>query len=409
VVSRPTDAGGRIAILLDATDLLARERELEEARCAAEQASRAKTEFLAAMSHEVRTPLQSVLGYAELLLRGRQDPLAAAQRTMVERMLRAGVLVQRVVDDALDLARIEARVVALDLQEVDLPALLAQVHEVLALAASEQGVALHVPVGAQPPVHADSLRLAQILLNLGSNAIKYNRRGGWVHFGVGEDGDRVRVTVSDSGLGVPPAERGQLFRAFHRAGREGGSVPGSGIGLAISERLAREMGGELGYAPHPGGGSAFWVTLPRGAGEVPGRSSQVQVRAQARAALGARILYVSDDPASIALVASALAPLGATLLSAASVAHGLELARVERPDLLLLELGVDGLAALVALRSDPATAHLPAIALSAMASVSEVSSALVAGFASFVPKPVTPSTLETGLRSALAPRLARTA
>jgi signal transduction histidine kinase len=238
--------------------------ELREARTAAEDASGAKSEFLSAMSHEVRTPLNAVLGFAQLLQRDKKEPLSNRHRERVDQILRSGEHLLRLIDDVLDLSRIEARALPMSVEPVSVEAVLTDLSTNLESMASNHQVMLEtVPVSSElPPVAADRTRLMQILMNFGSNAIKYNRPAGKVTIlALTAAEGRVRIMVLDTGPGIPEDKQNQLFQPFKRAGQENGPIPGNGIGLAITKRLAEMMDAAVGFESVPGEGSRFWVDL----------------------------------------------------------------------------------------------------------------------------------------------------
>jgi signal transduction histidine kinase len=242
--------------------LVARVAALEEALARAEAASAAKSAFLSSMSHELRTPLNAILGFAQLLRRDRHEPLSPRHRERVEQILRGGEHLIRLIDDILDLSRIEANGMAISIEAVDIHGVLGEVMHMLQGAADRAEVRLVVvpPGDAIEVVSVDRTRFIQILLNLGSNAVKYNRRGGRVTFAVSRPNPRhLRVTVTDTGVGIPADRQNALFRPFQRAGQEHGSIPGTGLGLALAKRLAELMDASIGFASEPHQGSEFWI------------------------------------------------------------------------------------------------------------------------------------------------------
>ncbi len=258
-VRRAPDGVIRTGVIFDVTERRDA-AELRSERDRAEAARRATAGLLARLSHELRTPLNAVLGFAQLLER---DPsLGPRQQTFAAESLRAGRLLLALLDDVLDLGRVESGQFALQLRPVDPAEPLALSHSLLAAQAAERTVQLHLPRGPLPAVQADAQRLRQVLTNLLSNAIKYNRPGGWVRVRVSQETDAVLIDVADSGPGLDEAQQARLFQPFERLGAERGPVAGTGLGLALSQQLARAMGGEITVQSTPGAGACFRLRLP---------------------------------------------------------------------------------------------------------------------------------------------------
>ena len=248
--------------------VLRRTAELEQARDEAQQANRAKTGFLSNMSHELRTPMNAVMGFAHLLVTDPREPLSERQRGYAQNISRAGQHLMGLINELLDLARIEAGKLQIDPQAIDLLPLLADCHRLVALDAAEHGVQLVDFMVDDPArrgwvVQADPKRVVQVVVNLLSNAIKYNRRGGQVRLRLEDQGAQVRLVVQDTGRGLSAEQQARLFQPFERAGAEQSGIQGSGIGLALSRRIAELMGGELGLDSVQDQGSQFWLRLPR--------------------------------------------------------------------------------------------------------------------------------------------------
>lgn len=236
--------------------------DLIQAKEVAEAASKSKSEFLASMSHELRTPLNAVLGYAQLL--ELDDSLTQEAKEQVKEVELAGRHLLDLVNDLIDLARIDAGKISLSPGPVDLQALLHDCMSMVRPAADQHGIAL-IPVTEVPEqvtIYADSARLSQVMINLLTNAIKYNRAQGTVRLSLDAHDGVLRLSVSDSGQGIPPEMQKRLFTAFDRLGKERGAVEGTGIGLIISRRLVEAMGGRMGFHSEPGQGSTFWAEFP---------------------------------------------------------------------------------------------------------------------------------------------------
>jgi len=373
----------------------------------AEQATRAKSQFMARMSHELRIPLNAVLGFAEVLRLDTRSPLTPGQQSQIRHILGAGHHLLLLINDLLDIARIEAGTLQLRLEPVDARLALQTQVEDLRLMALAAGVGLRLEPAAQPLwVRADKLRLHQVLLNLMSNAIKYNRRGGSVVVGLTADGDRVRPSVGDDGLGMSAVQLQALFEPFNRLGRETSHVEGTGIGLAITRDLVRLMGGSLTVRSEQGSGSEFVVDLPGEAGPAePLPAAPQDLPAQLDASVSGQVLYVDDDPVNRILMEAFFGLRPAVHLRLAEGARrGLLLAREIRPDILLIDLMMplmDGVQMLHEVRSDPQLASTHCVAVSANAMPEEVAAALAAGFDAYLTKPLSAAVLFAEVDSVL--------
>ncbi len=376
-------------------------RATQAARDEAEAANAAKSEFLSRMSHELRTPLNAIIGFAQMLALPGKTALSEQQADNVQEILKAGqhLLVQ--VNEVLDLARIESGRIELSLEPLPLAPLFKDcVAQVQPLAAA-RGITIAAPLDEAMALKGDYTRVKQVLLNLLSNAIKYNRDGGQIHVAAVATDEQMRVEVRDTGRGIAPEKHERLFKPFERLESSYDGIEGTGIGLALVKRLVEAMGGEIGVDSEEGVGSTFWFVLP--AATLPSlpepAPSKVGAEGTVQSAAAAtpgkaqcRILCIEDNPANLKLIRKiiGLRPEFA-LLDAMNAELGLEIARCERPDLILLDInlpGMDGFAAIAQLKEWPETAHIPVIAVTANAMKRDIERGKAAGFADYLTKPI---------------------
>jgi len=386
----------------DITDRKCAERAAEAARAETERANNAKSEFLSRMSHELRTPLNAVLGFAELLW---MDGVVGEQRDYVGQIRKSGRHLLDLINEVLDLSRIEAGQMSISPEPVQLRAAVVEAVEMIAPEAASRGISLEPDYGpvCDCYVRADQQRLKQVLLNLLSNAVKYNRPGGSVRIGCTyRDGDAPSVTVADTGHGIPEDRLDRLFNAFDRLGAEQGGEEGTGLGLALSKRLVELMDGRLWAESELGSGTTFWLEL---AAAEPHRLDPVKARleedvASETSGSGLTVLYIEDNVSNFELIKGALARLGSpTLLSAMQGGLGIDLAAQHQPDIVLLDLhlpDMHGSEVLARLKSDPSTRSIQIIVLSADATRTQVNRLLDAGAYAYLTKPIDiPGFLET--------------
>jgi PAS domain S-box-containing protein len=379
----------------DVTDLKQAEQALIVARDEADRANRAKSEFLSSMSHELRTPMNAILGFAQLL--EIDTGLNAEQQDEIQEILKAGHHLLELINDVLDLARIEAGRVDLSIEPVLCDDVL---HECLSLVrplAEQRGIRLVTVAGCDGIwLRADRIRLKQVLLNLLSNAVKYNRPQGQVSVDVSiANSGRVRIHVRDTGPGIPSTRIAELFQPFNRLGAETSDVEGTGIGLVISRRLIEMMGGSIGVESTYGTGSDFWLELQRDdVRDMPaGRlvPSTGAMRTLPNAALRT-LLYIEDNPANLKLVMQILAKRPhLRLLTAHTPALGLDIAAVQHPELILLDINMpdmDGYEVLALLRAQDWARELPIVAITANAMASDIQRGRAAGFTGYLTKPL---------------------
>jgi len=386
-----------VGITRDISQRKQAEMELVHTLEVAQNASRAKSEFLSSMSHELRTPLNAILGFAQLL---EIDPgMGQEQSDDVKEIIKAGQHLLELINEVLDLSRIESGTFIVKNETVPLLDMITECSRLVTGEAITRGI--HVDWDIKPcegrHVLADHLRLKQVLLNLLSNAIKYNRRGGSVHLECTTlPGNRLRLSVKDTGIGIPQEQQAQLFTAFQRLGQERSGIDGTGIGLLLCKRLMQMMGGEIGMESRPGKGSTFWIDLvetdalappvtPKDAEPEPGQPVPASGRRHT-------VLYVEDNPANLKLMQHVLANRpNLRLISSEEPIDGLEQARKQRPDLILLDInlpGMDGYAVLALLREWEETRSTPIIGISANAMPKDIARAKAAGFTDYLTKPL---------------------
>jgi PAS domain S-box-containing protein len=398
---------------------------LVAAREEAERANRAKSEFLSRMSHELRTPLNAILGFGQLM--ELDASLPAEQRDNVQEIMKAGHHLLRLINEVLDLAKVEAGRIELSIEDTELQEVVQNSLSLMQPMAASRGIAVQCADLSGWRVHADRIRLKQVLLNLLSNAIKYNREQGAVllQAQAGAPG-MLRLTVQDTGLGIPSHQLGLLFEPFQRLHADDPAIEGTGIGLTITRRLVELMGGRIGADSQVGVGSAFWVELPlqqAASGSVAHAASADDAAAQAaqaaqapqaaQAALPARrpeaelaagagqpavqtpgytVLYIEDNPANIQLMVQIMGQRPQVeLFTAQQASRGIELALACQPDLVLLDIGLptmDGYQVLAVLRQLPALRRVPVVALSANALPQDIERGLAAGFTDYLTKPL---------------------
>jgi signal transduction histidine kinase/ActR/RegA family two-component response regulator len=369
-----------------------RTAELAAARHEAERANLAKSEFLSLMSHDLRTPLNSIIGFAQLLQLEADTP---DEREAISQITKAGRHLLALINEVLDLARIEAGQMSLSSETV-------AVDEVV-----RHAVDLVVPLAAQRDigvdlshldhcgifVRADRQRLTQVLLNLLSNAVKYNRDGGHVSVSCATAGEACQIRVTDTGVGIPAALLQRLFTPFERLGADPG-IEGTGLGLALCKRLAAVMGGRIGVESEVGRGTTFWVEMP--IAEPLARQTEQPLPAAAsrhiESEAAGTVLYIEDNPSNLRLIERVLARRpGVALLTALQGGIGIELARSRPPDLIFLDLhlpDMPGAEVLQRLRAHDDTAQIPVVILSADATSRQIERQIAAGASAYLTKPV---------------------
>ncbi len=382
-----------VGVVEDITEHLKLE-EAERAREAAEASNRAKSEFLSRMSHELRTPLNAMLGFAQLLELDPRQPLSAEQQPWVSQIQHAGWHLLEMINDVLDLSRIESGNVRLQTETLDLVELLDATLGMVEGEARQRDIRISQDLApGTATVLGDSTRVKQILTNLLSNAVKYNTEGGRIHISSQSAGtDMIAIAVTDTGLGLTPEQLGELFQPFNRLGRERSVQQGTGIGLVISQRLAELMGGTLRASSVAGQGSSFVLTLPCSPDPDTVRSD-LDALAPLVADYHRRIVhYVEDNETNVEVMRGILAQRPQVELQVSMTGlDGLAAIRARRPDLILLDMhlpDISGMELLRHLKSDPNTGSIPIVIVSADALAQQIEAAFEAGCSHYLTKPV---------------------
>jgi PAS domain S-box-containing protein len=383
--------------------------ELESAKSVAEQANLAKSDFLSSMSHELRSPLNAILGFAQLMESDSQSP-TPSQKKSIAQILDAGWHLLNLINEILDLAVIESGTVSLSGESVSLDEVMLECRAMMEPQAHQRGIRMTFPQFDTPCfVSSDRTRLKQILINLLSNAIKYNKvRGTVVVDYTVSAADRTRISIRDTGAGLPPEKLAQLFQPFNRLGQEAKGEEGTGIGLVVTKRLVELMGGAIGVDSTVGAGSVFWIELISAA--APQLVDEGSEAADSRQHLphGAQLrtlLCVEDNPANLKLVEELIARRpDLRLLTAVNGTLGIELARAAQPEMILMDVNlpdISGIEAMKILREDPLTTHIPIVALSANAMPRDIMKGLQAGFFRYLTKPIKVNEFMNTVRMAL--------
>jgi two-component system, sensor histidine kinase and response regulator len=397
IVSRPQWQDGRllgrVISFHDVTEERQARTQLLQAKRVAEEANLAKSQFLSRMSHELRTPLNAMLGFSQLL--NVDASLSGAQNSLLKHIMSSGEHLLALINDLLDITKVETKNLEMAMGSVDLGSIVEDITAIMQPLSQEKGITVHSNVhecqGAF--VHADVVRLRQVLLNLLSNAIKYNRDAGHVTITCQAAGEgRYRVSISDTGVGIRAEDLPGLFEPFSRLYLKTYAVEGSGIGLALSKQLVKLMDGVIDVQSEFGVGSTFWIELKKAQPEEPRAILPAAVAAAEDSPDEYTLLYIEDSPSHIKLVETIYAgDSGLHVLSAHTSRLGLELARAHKPDVILLDIclpEMDGYQVYAQLCADESTCDIPVIALSASAMPDEIERGLRAGFRRYLTKPI---------------------
>jgi PAS domain S-box-containing protein len=384
----------------DITERKQAEEALRQTKEMAEQASRAKSEFLSRMSHELRTPMNAILGFAQLLTMSQKDPLTPTQKERVKQIVKGGEHLLGLINEILDISRIEAGRVQISPEPVSIRESIQEALDLTAPLAANRNIQIQISLGADanPYVMADRQRLKQVLLNLLNNAVKYNRPGGFVALtceATRSEREAWHISVTDTGPGISPENLRLLFTPFERLSADQTNVEGTGLGLALARRLVELMKGRMGVESIVGQGSTFWIELPAAESQLDrlqrtGGTSQLT----GMFASGAprTILYIEDNIANFELIQQVLADYGQIeLLWGTGAETGFRLAHEHHPDLILLDLhlgGRDGGEVLRRLKEDDQTASIPVVMVSADATPGQIERLLALGAQSYLTKPL---------------------
>jgi PAS domain S-box-containing protein len=367
--------------------------EAQQARAAAEASNHAKSDFLSRMSHELRTPLNAMLGFAQLLELDKRNPLAEAQRPWVGQIQHAGWHLLEMINDVLDLSRIESGNVRLQIEPLELTALLARTLPLVEEAARKRGIRITQDLERSAMrAQGDNTRVKQILTNLLTNAVKYNADDGRIHVATRLHAGEVEISVTDTGLGMTPEQMSELFQPFNRLGRERSTQEGTGIGLVISQRLAELMGGSLRARSVTGEGSVFILSLPTLKDDDTVRTNLDELLTHPAQYQQRTVHYVEDNETNVEVMRGVLAQRPQVRMDVSVTGlDGLAAIRNHRPDMILLDMhlpDISGMELLRHLKADLATSTIPVVIVSADALDSQINAAIASGAMRYLTKPV---------------------
>jgi signal transduction histidine kinase/CheY-like chemotaxis protein len=377
-----------------------------------------KSAFISSLNHELRTPMNAVLGFAQMLDINEREPLSENQKSAVEHILRNGNHLLELIDQMLELNKIEAGTLPLHMEDIPARDVLTESLYLIQARANQDNIAIIDDTGDEslPLLWTDSTRLIQVLLNLLTNAVKYNREGGSVSLACQEvHGGMLRLSVIDNGLGIAAELQDKLFMPFERLGHELGQIDGTGIGLSITQQIVEKLGGHIGFESEQGRGSHFWVDIPLSSNPVKqddiAASEALQAESGAADTASHTLLYIEDNPDNLHLVEAIIDQYKSLhLISAPNALIGFDIATSNKPDLILMDInlpGMNGLQAMKRLRGTPETRLIPVIALTSNSMPQDIEAGLRAGFDGYLTKPIKVSelmqTIEQTLDKIIAP------
>lgn len=363
----------------------------------AEKASKAKSEFLSSMSHELRTPLNAILGFSQILELDPESPLTESQQESVTEILKAGNHLLELINEVLDLSKIESGKLSISIESVSIKAVMEEALSIIKPFADTHDIKIIAPIieSYDEFVYVDNTRLKQILLNLLSNAVKYNKQNGQVTFYHDRCDDNYRFHVIDTGIGLSKSEFDLIFKPFQRLNKLNNTIEGTGIGLTVAKQLVELMNGKIYVESEKGIGSHFWVEFPAVnvcAIEPDENILSLETHSSISEDNHYTVLYVEDNPANLRLVERILNQITSIkMLSAISGELCVDLAVAHRPDLILLDInlpGIDGYEVFKRLKMYEETKDIPIVAISAHAMPKDVAKGIMIGFDDYITKPI---------------------